>query len=237
MSVDWYSRTELLIGKNNLQKLKNAKIVVLGLGGVGGSCAEALCRSGVGNLMIIDNDDIDITNINRQIIATHENIGECKINVMKKRLKSINNKINIEAYKTFCLPQNSDFIFNYQPDYIVDAIDTITTKIFFAKKTHNLNINFISCMGMGNRLDNTLIRCGKLSDTIGCGCAVAKIIRKKLKEFGILELDVVYSLEKPSKVVVQDFNSNGRHAPGSFACVPPVAGYFLASKVINDIIY
>lgn len=236
LNDSWYSRTEILIGKDNLEILKSAKIVVIGLGGVGGSCAEALCRAGIGNLMIIDNDIISVTNINRQVIATHLNIGKYKVDEMYVRLKSINCDINIITKKFFCLPQNSDFIFDYKPDYIIDAIDTILTKVYLIEKANKEDVNFISCMGMGNRLDPSLIRYGSISQTVGSGCVVARAIRSQLRKRNIsCEFNVVYSLEKPKKVTVVDLSS-GRHLPGSFQCVTSVAGCFLASKVVNDLI-
>ncbi|MBP0979447.1 MAG: tRNA threonylcarbamoyladenosine dehydratase [Oscillospiraceae bacterium] len=233
----WEDRTRILIGEENIEKLRRARVVVLGLGGVGGSCAEALVRSCIGNLMIVDADIIDITNINRQLIATHSNIGKSKVDEMSKRLKLINPEINIISKNFFCLPDNSDFIFEYKPDYIVDAIDTITMKIFLAKRSKENNINLVSCMGMGNRLDPSLIKLGILEDTTGSGCVVSRVIRSKLRKDNILDLNVVYSLEKPKKIVVRDnLNNNFKNSPASFSIVPSVAGYFLAYKVISDLI-
>lgn len=234
MEHTWYNRTEILIGKENMQNLSSSKVVVIGLGGVGSSCVEALCRAGIGNIMIIDNDKVDITNINRQIISNQFNIGNLKTKEMYIRLKSINPKINIVSKNTFCLPNNIDFIFEYRPDYIIDAIDTITTKIYLAKKTTELNLKFISCMGMGNKLDPSLIRYGKISDTKGSGCIVSKIIRKELQKINIFNIDVVYSLEKAKKVIAKSVS--GKHIPGSISYLPPVAGYFLAAKVVNNLI-
>ncbi len=233
--MNWFSRSEMLIKKENVEKLKNSKVVVVGLGGVGGSCAEALCRGSIGNLMIVDNDTIDVTNINRQVIALHSNIGESKTTEFFKRLKQINPEINLVLKNEFCLPQNSDFIFEYQPDYIVDAIDTIATKISLAKMANEKKINFISCMGMGNRLDPSLIRYGTIQDTRGTGCAVSRVVRSKLKKFDLFDVNVVFSLEPPKKLTVLKSDER-RYPPASFSCVPPVAGYFLASKVIRDLI-
>lgn len=234
MENTWYSRTEILIGKENMQKLNSFKIVVIGLGGVGGSCVEALCRAGIGNIMIIDNDKIDVTNINRQLISNQSNIGSLKTKEIHNRLKLINPNINIISKNIFCLPGKIDFIFEYKPHYIIDAIDTITTKIYLAKKTTEFKLNFISCMGMGNKLDPSLIRYGKISDTKGSGCVVSKIIRKELKKINISNIDVVFSLEKAKKVISS--SANGRHSPGSISYVPPVAGYFLTAKVVNNLI-
>lgn len=246
--MSWLERTKILIGNENINKLKDAKVVVLGLGGVGGSCAEALARAGVGNLIIIDSDTIEETNINRQVIATHSNIGKYKVDEMTTRLRAISPQINIDSKREFCLPQNSNFIFESSPDYIVDAIDTITMKIFLAIKTKEKNIKFVSSMGMGNRLDPSLIRYGSLKDTAGSGCTVAKVMRANLRKNNlsdILNIDVVYSLEKPRKVIIKSEiknknsnknNLNFKNSPGSFSFVPPVAGYFLAHKVISNLI-
>ena len=211
------------------------KVAVIGLGGVGGSCAEALCRAGIGNLMIIDGDVVDVTNINRQIIATHINVGKSKVNEMNYRLKSINPEVNIISREEFCLPENSDFIFEYGPDYIVDAIDTMTMKIYLIERAIKNNIKIISCMGMGNKFDPSMIRYGSIEETKGSGCKVSRIIRSKLRKNNIYSVNVVYSLEKPKKAVIKE-SVNGRHSPGSFSCVPPVAGYFLAYKVIYDLV-
>ena len=233
--MNWFHRSEVLIGKENVTKLKNSRVVVIGLGGVGGSCAEALCRGCVGNLMLVDNDKIDVTNINRQVVALHSNVGNLKTQEWAKRLKLINPEINLTLKTCFCLPENSDFVFEYNPDYIVDAIDTITTKIFLAKTAYEKNLNFISCMGMGNRMDPSLVKYGSIQETAGSGCKVSKIIRSKLNKFNIKDTDVVFSLEKPKKIIANS-QANRRHSPASFSCVPPTAGYFLASKVINDLI-
>ena len=230
---NWYDRTELLIGFNNLSKLNSYTVAILGLGGVGGAAAESICRAGIGNIIIIDNDLIDITNINRQIISTHSNIGQSKAIEMYNRLKSINPTANIIVEEQFYLPNNSNFLFKYNPDYIIDAIDTITSKIDLAKKCYENKINFISCMGMGNRLDPTQIKYGNINDTIGHGCVISKIIRNKIKELNIPPINVIYSMEKPKKCTI---NTGHKNSPGSLSCVPPVAGYILASKVINHII-
>lgn len=235
MECNWNDRTKMLIGVENVEKMKKLKIVVIGLGGVGGSCCEALCRAGIGNIMIVDGDTIDITNVNRQIIATRLNIGKNKVDEMKKRLEVINPEVKVISKKEFCLPENGDFIFEYSPDYIIDAIDTITTKIFLIETAKKNNINIISCMGMGNRYDPLQIRCGILEDTLGTGCVVSRIMRSKMRKLGISDVNVVYSLEKAKKVVTNR-EIHGKHVPGSFACVPPVAGYFLAYKVIKDLI-
>lgn len=235
MNQSWYDRTELLIGTEKIEKMKSLKVTIIGLGGVGGSCAEALCRAGIGNLMIIDGDIVDVTNINRQVIATHVNVGKAKVNEMNDRLKSINPEVDIISREEFCLPENSDFIFEYRPDYIVDAIDTMTMKIYLIEKALKHNVKIISCMGMGNRFDPSMIRYGSIEETKGSGCKVSRIIRSKLRKNKIYDVNVVYSLERPQKVIIKE-NVNGKHSPGSFSCVPPVAGYFLAYKVIYDLV-
>jgi tRNA A37 threonylcarbamoyladenosine dehydratase len=234
---NWNLRTKLLIGESSVERLKKSTIVVLGLGGVGGSCAEALCRAGIGKLVIVDKDVIDITNINRQVIATTQNIGNSKVQEVTKRLRSINPQMKIIGKQEFYLPDNSEFIFEEEPDYIVDAIDTMSAKIHLAVECYKRGVKLISCMGMGNRLDPTLIRVGDISDTKGYGCAVSRVIRRELRKYDVPKLKVLYSTEKAPTITVEPTGQkNVRHSPGSISCVPPVAGYILASQVIRSIL-
>ncbi len=227
MPFDWTERSKKLLGEAGIIKLSQKTVVVLGLGGVGGSCAEALCRAGIGKLILVDSDSFELTNLNRQILAIKEVLNLKKCDVAKKRFESINPDVKIITYTEFCLPNNFEFIFDCKPDYIADCIDTITTKIFLAIECSKRKINLVSCLGMGNRCHPESIRLGDIKETIGSGCAVSRVMRQKLKVSGIFKLDVVYSTEKPAK---------GLNPPGSVSFVPPVAGYFAASKIINNLL-
>ena len=231
--MDWQNRTERLIGKDNIEKLKRTSVCVLGLGGVGSAVAEALCRSGIGRLIILDADSVDVTNINRQLIATHSVVGKNKCEVAKQRLLDINPSCEIVTITEFLNGKNSDLVFSHNPDYIIDCIDTVTAKLDIIEKAKEYNIEVISSMGTGNRTHPELFKIGDISDTAGCGCALAKVMRHELKKRGVDKLKVVYSTEVPAKTVTEE---NGRHAPASIATCPPVAGYLLASVVINSVI-
>lgn len=222
-----FSRTENLIGNASLEKLKNARIAVFGIGGVGGYVVEALARAGVFNIDIIDNDTVSITNINRQIIATHSSIGKQKTDVMKARVLDINPQANVNVFNTFFLPENSnDFDFSVY-DYIIDAVDTVTAKIELIMKANNSNVPIISSMGTGNKLDPTVFEVSDIYKT--SVCPLAKVMRYELKKRGIKKLKVVYSKEQPIK------NNNDR-IPASISFVPPTAGLIIASEVIKDIL-
>lgn len=224
-----FSRTEKLIGKDAIDILKNSRVAVFGIGGVGGHTAEALARSGVGSIDIIDNDTVSITNINRQIIATHSVLGRPKTEVMKERLIDINPKINIEVFNTFFLPENSkEFDFS-QYDYIVDAVDTVTAKIELVMKAGENNTPIISSMGTGNKLNPTAFEVSDIYKT--SVCPLAKVMRYELKKRGIKKLKVVYSKEEP----IKDKNNPDRF-PASIAFVPSVAGLIIASEVVKDLI-
>lgn len=231
---NWLSRTSALIGSDAMRKIKSAKIVLLGLGGVGGAVCEALVRAGVQNLMIVDSDCVDVTNLNRQIIATRDNIGQKKCYATKSRMLSINPDVNITAIDDFILPENAEKIFDFNPTYIIDAIDTMTTKLYFAKECYKRNIPLITCLGTGNRLNPLLFNIADISQTSGCGCPVARVMRRELRKLEVPTLDVLYSTETPRKTITSA--ENGRHSPASISFVPPVAGYMIASYVINKII-
>ncbi len=221
-----FSRTENLIGTKNLNKLKNAKIAVFGIGGVGGYVIEALARSGVENLTIIDNDTISITNLNRQIIATHSTLSQPKTQVMKERILDINPNANVITHNTFYLPKNSaEFDFS-QYNYIVDAIDTVTSKIELITKAKECNTPIISCMGTGNKLDPTKFEIADISKT--SVCPLAKVMRYELKKRNIKNVKVLYSKEPPVKTESR--------TPMSNATCPAVAGLIIANQVILDII-
>lgn len=233
--MEWYARTELLIGQDGIDTLQKARIAVLGLGGVGGGAAEALCRAGVGHLLLVDHDTIDITNLNRQLIATHDVIGQKKALAVRNRLLSINPDGDFTAKEMFFSPDNDTFLFEWQPDYIIDAIDTVTSKLHLAKSCRERDIPLLMCLGTGGRLDPSQLRIGTIADTAnGCGCSLARVMRRELKRRGITDQDVLYSLEPPIKSVIA--SAHGRHAPGSSPFVPPAAGMLMASWVVRQIL-
>ena len=229
-----FERTELFVGKTATEKLNNAKVAVIGLGGVGGAAAEALVRAGVGHLLMIDGDEVDETNINRQLLATYETVGMDKIAAAKLRFEKINPDCDITFAKEFYLPENSAFLYNWQPDYIIDAIDTVTAKLHIAEECKARGIKLLMCLGTGNRLDPEKLCIGDISKTAGCGCPLARVMRRELKKRGIEKQPVLFSTEEPRKAAID--SENGRHAPGSISFVPPAAGYILAGKCVRDII-
>lgn len=230
-----FERTELLIGKEAVKKLNNSKVCIFGLGGVGSFVCEALVRAGVENFILIDNDTVDITNLNRQIIATRKTINQYKVDVMEERMKDINTNVNIIKIKDFITKEsNLDFIDN-SIDYIVDAIDTVSAKIQLVVKANELNIPIISAMGTGNKLNPTELEVTDISKTEMC--PLAKVIRKELRNRGIKHLKVVYSKEKPIETIENKINKeNNKKVPGSISFVPSVAGLIIASEVVKDII-
>ncbi len=233
----WLARTELLIGKQAVTQLQQAKVAVVGLGGVGGSAAEALVRAGVGRLLLIDHDTVDITNLNRQLFATASNVGCSKCQAGKERLLSINPNCNITPAEAFYTAENRELLFDYQPDFVIDAIDTVSAKLDLIMSCTERQVPIISCLGTGNRLDPTQFVIGDIADTAknGCGCGLARVMRRELKKRGIYAHPVVYSTEKPQSVVCPD-SENGRHSPASISFCPPVAGYLLASYAVKQLI-
>lgn len=227
-----FSRTELLIGKDSLEKLKNAKVAIFGIGGVGSYVLEGLVRAGVGNFVLVDKDDVDITNINRQIIATTSTIGKPKVEVAKSRALDINPDINIQIYKEFFTPETKGIV-DKSLTYIVDAVDNVTAKIELASRADKLNIPIISSMGTGNKLDNTRFEITDISKT--SVCPLAKVIRKELRKRNIKKLKVVYSKEEPIKVKNIDIKT-GKNTPGSVSFVPSVAGLTIAGEIVKEIL-
>lgn len=239
--IDRFARTQLLLGEAGMEKLKNARVAVFGIGGVGGYVTEALVRSGIGTIDIFDNDKVCMTNLNRQIIATEDTVGRFKVDAMKERALSINPDIQINAHNCFFMPDNSaEFDFS-EYSYVVDAIDTVTGKIEIIMRAAAANVPVISCMGAGNKLDATMFEVGDIYET--SVCPLARVMRHELKKRGIKKLKVVYSKEKPitpSGTVENDGSSNGkgrRSTPGSTAFVPAVAGLIAAGEVIRDLAY
>ncbi len=231
-----FSRTELLIGEEGLNRLANATVMVLGVGGVGSHCIEALARSGVGTLILVDNDKVSRTNINRQSIAYLSTVGDYKTKLMKDRIDDICPSINVFTYETFVLPENLNEIFEREVDYIVDAIDTVTAKLAIAEYAKEHQIPLISCMGTGNKLHPELFEITDISKT--SVCPLCKVMRKELKERGIHHLKVLYSKEKPIDTSARSTGEDKgmrRSLPGSISFVPPVAGLLIAGEVIREI--
>ena len=225
-----FTRTELLIGKNGIEKLKNSKVAVFGLGGVGSYVVESLARSGIGNFILVDNDVIDITNLNRQIIATRKTLGMAKVEAAKERILEINPDANVKVYQEF-FNSNSNLILDGGINYIVDAIDTVSSKIELIVRANELNIPIISSMGTGNKLDPTKFEVTDIYKTEIC--PLARVIRKELRNRGIEKLKVVYSKENP---LVPNVPENEKAVPGSVSFVPSVAGLIMSGEVIKDIL-
>ena len=233
--LNQFSRTELLIGKEGIEKLKNAKVAIFGIGGVGSFAVEGLVRAGIGNFILVDNDKVSLTNLNRQIIATHKTIGKPKVEVAKERILDINPNANVETYQEFFMPESQGILDNII-DYIVDSVDTVTAKIELVVRANKLNIPIISCMGTGNKLDPTKFEVTDIYKT--SVCPLAKVMRKELRTRGIKELKVVYSKEepiKPTKVIEESTPKN--QVPGSISFVPSVAGLIIAGEVVKDLIH
>lgn len=234
--VHEFSRTELLIGQEGLFRLANATVMVLGVGGVGSHCIEALARSGVGTLILVDNDKVSKTNINRQSIAYLSTVGEYKTKLMQKRIFDINESAEVITYETFVLPENLEEIFERKVDYIVDAIDTVTAKLALVQYANEHEIPIISCMGTGNKLHPELFEITDISKT--SVCPLCKVMRRELKNRGIYKLKVLYSKEKPidtSGAEPEEGKGMRRSLPGSISFVPPVAGLLIAGEVIREI--
>lgn len=228
---NWLEREELLIGSANVEKLKNATVAVFGCGGVGSYAVEALARAGIGKFILVDNDVVDLTNINRQLIADTTTIGKDKVEVQKDRILKVNPNAHVEIYKEFYNEQNSEKLIKKDYTYIVDAIDSVTAKLALIKQAHNMNIPIISAMGMGNKLNPTMIEVTDISKT--SVCPLAKVIRKKLKEVGIYHTKVVYSKEAPTRA---DNSEENKKTTASISFVPSACGLIIASEVIKDII-
>lgn len=224
-----FSRTELVIGKDNVKKLQKSKVAIFGLGGVGSFVAEGLVRAGVENFVLVDNDKVSITNLNRQIIATTKTIGEYKVDVMKKRILEINPNVKAVVSKELFMPDLSHDMIDNSIDYIVDAIDTITGKIELIVTAKKLGIPIISAMGTGNKLDPTKFEISDIYQTDIC--PLAKVMRKELKKRKIEKLKVIYSKEKPTTN-----KDNTENTIGSVSFVPSVAGLIIAGEVIKDLI-
>ena len=249
--MDQFARTQLLIGKDGIDRLKDSRVAVFGIGGVGGYVCEALVRSGVGAFDLIDDDKICLTNLNRQLIATRKTVGRYKAEVMKERMLEINPDADIRIHKTFVLPENSDSFPFDEYDYVVDAIDTVTAKLELVMKSREHNVPIISCMGAGNKLDGSQFKVADIYETKMC--PLAKVMRKERKKRGVDKLKVVYSEEKPVRPLedmtiscrahcicppdTQHKCTDRRDIPGSVAFVPPVAGLLIAGEVVRDLAF
>lgn len=237
--ADQFSRTRLLLGDDGMKKLFAARVAVFGLGGVGGYACEALARAGVGHLDLIDHDTVSLTNLNRQIIATHESVGMTKTDAMAQRLQTINPDLVITKHEKFFLPENaSEFPFD-QFDYILDAVDTVTAKLALVQIAQEKNIPIISAMGTGNKLDPSRLRVADIQKTDTC--PLARVMRRELHHRGIRHLKVVYSDEEARMPYYDPVNgetkgSTDHPAPGSTAFVPAAAGLLMASAVVRDLI-
>lgn len=236
--INEFSRTELLIGTEAEARVRDASVMVFGVGGVGSHCIEALARCGVGKLTLIDNDRVSLTNINRQSIAYHSTVGRYKTEVMRERIRDICPDICVDTYEMFVLPDNIDALFRQtgKPDYIIDAIDTVSAKIALVELAQREHIPIISSMGTGNKLHPELFRIADLAETRVC--PLCRVMRKELKNRGIIHLKVLYSEEKPvdtgGRTTGEDTGAR-RSLPGSISFVPPAAGLIIAGEVIRTL--
>ena len=248
--LNQFSRTQLLLGKEAMEKLEKSRVAVFGIGGVGGYVCEALVRSGVGVFDLVDDDKICLTNLNRQIIATRKTVGKYKADVMKERMLEINPSVEVNVHKCFFLPENADDFPFEKYDYVVDAVDTVTAKLEIIMQAKKKKVPVISCMGAGNKLDASSFRVADIYKTKMC--PLAKVMRRELKKCGVKKLKVVYSEEKPTRPL-EDMSiscrnhcicppgtkhkcTDRRDIPGSVAFVPSVAGLILAGEVVKDLI-
>ncbi len=229
-----FKRTQMLLGSDAIRKLGASAVAVFGVGGVGGCVAEALARSGVGRIDLIDNDTVSESNINRQIIATTKTVGMLKTEAAKRRILEINPDCRVNSFNTFILPENIDN-FDFTPyDYVIDAIDTVSGKIAIIERCNKENIPVISSMGTGNKLDPTRFEITDIFKT--SVCPLARVMRTELKKRGIKKLKVLYSKEEPVKPVISETTERGKAIPGSVSFVPPVAGMIIGGEVIKDLI-
>lgn len=231
--MNQFSRTELLLGQDAMEKLRGSRVAVFGIGGVGGHVVEALARSGVGAFDLIDNDTVSITNINRQIIATLDSVGKYKTEVMKERILSINPETEIEIHNCFFLPETQEMFDFSNYDYVVDAVDTVTAKIALVMACEEAKVPIISSMGAGNKLNPAAFEVADIYKT--SVCPLAKVMRRELKKRNIKKLKVVYSKEIPLTPGASEEETTKRALPGSIAFTPSVAGLILASEVIKDL--
>lgn len=242
--INQFSRTELNLGPSAIEKLNNAKVAIFGIGGVGGYVVEALARSGIKKFVLVDDDKVCLSNINRQIIATLKTIGQYKVDVMKERILEINNEAEVEVHKCFFLPNTADEFDFTEYDYVVDAVDTVSAKLLIVEKAKANNIPVVSAMGAGNKINPTMFEVSDISKTKVD--PLAKVMRRELKKRKIYSLKVVYSKEKPLKTISGSYDeatnasltrtgTSKKEIPGSNAFTPSVMGLIIASEIIKDI--
>lgn len=249
---DAFSRTALLLGQSAVRRLNHCKIALFGIGGVGSFTAEALARAGVGHFVLIDNDRVCLSNLNRQLLALHSTLGRQKVDVMRERILDINPEATVETHAIFCLPGMAAELLTPDLDYVIDAIDTVSAKIDIVETATRMGIPVISCMGAGNKLDPTRFEVADIFDT--SVCPLSKVMRRELKKRGVMRLKVVFSQEEPkshhreaAEVVsgIGEINSEvtetgsaprRRRAPGSVSFVPSVAGLIIAGEVVKDLV-
>ena len=229
---DMYSRTKMLIG-DKIETLKSARVLVCGVGGVGGYVVEALARVGVGNIAVLDNDVFSKSNLNRQILATSDTVGRRKTEVAAERIKSINPDCNVTTYDLFYMPDTADEVPLENYDYIVDAIDTVSAKLALIQRAKEVDVKVISCMGTGNKLGTNFEVADVYKTSV---CPLAKVMRKELKARGIKKLKVVYSKELPQTPKFMQPTPGKRQTPASISFVPPVAGFIAAGEVVRDLL-
>ena len=226
-----FSRSALILGDDSIKKLSSSRVIIFGLGGVGGYAVEALARTGVGKLDLVDNDEVSLSNLNRQIYALHSTVGKDKVDVAADRVLDINPDCVVTKHKIFYLPETADQINLSDYDYIVDCIDTVSAKLELVMRAKEANVPIISSMGTGNKLDPSKLKIADISKT--SVCPLARVMRQELRKRGIYHLKCVFSIEEPATVSIE---SGSRHVPGSVAFVPSVAGLMLSGEVIKDLI-
>ena len=233
MEHSQFLRTEMILGKESTDILAGKKVILFGLGGVGSYTAEALARAGIGSIIIVDNDTVSVTNLNRQLCALRSTVGKAKVDVVKERILDINPDCKVIALQKFCLPENSDEFNLSNYDYIADAIDTVSAKIDLAVKAQALGIPIISCMGTGNKLDPTRFTVSDIFKT--SGCPLCRVMRTELRKRGVRKLEVVWSPEEPVKPAATNEETGKRQTPGSLPFVPGIAGLIMAGKIILNL--
>ena len=231
--ADQFSRTELLLGAQAMERLRRARVILFGVGGVGGYAAEALARGGVGALDLVDDDRVSLTNLNRQIVALHSTLGQYKVDAARDRLLDICPDMTVNAYRAFYGPETADSFDLARYDYVVDAVDTVAAKLELAVRCQAAGTPIISCMGAGNKLDPTAFEVGDISKT--SVCPLARVMRRELKKRGVAHLKVVWSREPPLTPEESGEETGRRQVPGSVSFVPPAAGLALAGAVIRDL--
>ena len=237
--ADQYSRTRLLLGEDGIQRLRNARVILFGLGGVGGYTAEALARSGIGHMDLVDDDTVSLTNLNRQMLALHSTVGQYKVDVAAQRIHDIDPSIEVRTYKTFFLPETENLFDFSQYDYVIDAIDTVTGKLALIDAAKAAGAPILCCLGTGNKLDPSKFQITDIAKT--SVCPLARVMRKECAKRGIKHLKVLFSTEDPipsdpDATSLEELPEGRRALPGSVAFVPSVAGLIIAGEVIKDLV-